>query len=90
VRTHRYVSPEYDATWNRIFRRFFGPDQVVSPMAGIEGTRANVRGRYEFYVLETNSLRTYKRQKRFCFPCLLTSNGLESTVATVEDLKADH
>jgi hypothetical protein len=59
-------------------------------MAGIEGTRANVRGRYEFYVLETKSLRIYKRQKRFLFPCLLASNGLESTVATVEDPKADH
>jgi hypothetical protein len=28
---------------------FSGPDQVVSPMAGIEGIRAGARGRYEFY-----------------------------------------
>jgi hypothetical protein len=28
---------------------FSGPDQVVSPTAGIEGIRADARGRYEFY-----------------------------------------
>jgi hypothetical protein len=40
--------------------------------------------------LETKRLRTYKRQKRYCFPCFLTSNGPELIVATVEDPKADH